>query len=280
MTVFLAASDESSGATETSGAFVAGGFVAPESTWDNVLSPAWRERVLEGPPSIPFLHMTDVRKPRWRDKYQIQEWEADARVEEAVRVIRSTGRLHPVTSQVDSAAFARTLARIDIQGVTGNEERFERDYICFLLFAMHVLNNVVLTYPDTTRVDFVAEHSSSSKERMLRKLFADLPGELVRIGLGRAAPVVGHLRFRGKDDIPLQAADLVCWHERRLLAYGRNGLDSATRRRYARISRMIGFRHRWSDEALEVMAGNLEERARLQPLLRQPRRATKARQNL
>jgi len=68
MAVFISASDEAAGKNQRD-PFLFAGFVAPEKDWSRFLAPAWQERVLDGPPSIPYLHMTDIRSPQWRSDY-------------------------------------------------------------------------------------------------------------------------------------------------------------------------------------------------------------------
>ena len=65
MAVFLASCDESAGKTKRD-QFYFGGFIGPEEDWSRFLAPAWQERVLDGPPVIPYLHMTDIRSNQWR----------------------------------------------------------------------------------------------------------------------------------------------------------------------------------------------------------------------
>ena len=60
MSVFVAAADESE-AGNRRGRFFYGGFVAPMEFWINIVAPAWEERVLNGEPAIPYLHMVDIR---------------------------------------------------------------------------------------------------------------------------------------------------------------------------------------------------------------------------
>src|SRR5689334_19334212 len=59
MAVFISASDEYSG-SDGSGSFLFAGYIGPEKDWSDFFVPAWRQRVLDGPPTIPYLHMTEI----------------------------------------------------------------------------------------------------------------------------------------------------------------------------------------------------------------------------
>src|ERR1700686_3067758 len=66
MAVFVAYSDES-GSGDARGQFLVGGYVASEQDWPYVAG-AWQERVLDGPPRIPYLHMRECRNADWRQE--------------------------------------------------------------------------------------------------------------------------------------------------------------------------------------------------------------------
>jgi len=59
MAVFVGNSDES-GVADLRGHYLVGGLIGCESNWP-YLDRAWQERVLDGPPRIPYLHMREVR---------------------------------------------------------------------------------------------------------------------------------------------------------------------------------------------------------------------------
>src|SRR4051812_36503956 len=88
MEVFIAASDETAD-RERVGNMYYSGYVASVDDWTTFFTPAWQERVLDGPPSIPYLHMTDVRSAKWRATHGkgITVPDADRRVREGCDVI-------------------------------------------------------------------------------------------------------------------------------------------------------------------------------------------------
>jgi hypothetical protein len=113
MAVFVAGTDESAGKDHRS-MYFRGGFVAPERDWSEWFAEAWQERVLSGPPEIPYLHMTEIRSPKWRAKHGLSDVEAEQRVDEAFRVITSMGSLYPVTSQIDAGHCRDAFATVKL----------------------------------------------------------------------------------------------------------------------------------------------------------------------
>jgi hypothetical protein len=98
MAIYTAYSDEA-GVADPSGEFLVCGYLGSEATWDYVRQ-AWQERVLDGPPRIAELHMTDIRSGYWRAKIGMSFNDSENRVAEAVRVIHSTGALDAVASVI------------------------------------------------------------------------------------------------------------------------------------------------------------------------------------
>ena len=111
MAVFVSGLDETAGKTHRD-TFLLAGFVAPEHDWSRFFAPAWQERVLDGPPAIPYLHMTEIRSPKWREKYGLSKLEADDRIDTAIALIvrckayiRSASALMLVLSVIDLRRF-------------------------------------------------------------------------------------------------------------------------------------------------------------------------------
>src|SRR5262252_1267158 len=94
------------------GPFLFAGYVGPERDWSKFLVPAWQERVLDGPPRIPYLHMTEIRSNEFRNTVGITRPAANARVDEAVDVIDTMGSLYPIAVQVDGSHFRDAFAEI------------------------------------------------------------------------------------------------------------------------------------------------------------------------
>ena len=154
VTVFVGYSDESRVA-DKHGDFLVGGYVAPETVWPH-FTHAWQERVLDMPPKIPYLHMREIRNPNWKRRFKLTNLLAEARVDEAIKVIVSTGNLFGFTPVVCRADFETTIQeecrRSEIAVSTGIDEP---DYICFLAYARLTVEWIYQNYPGAQRVDFV-----------------------------------------------------------------------------------------------------------------------------
>jgi hypothetical protein len=115
MAVFIAFSDECH--SKKSGNFYYSGLVAPESDWLNYFSPAWQERVLDGPPKIPHLHTTDIRNSLGREKYGLTALEADRCIDEAISIISTTGSIFPITIGVNALLFNASTNHFQVRDV-------------------------------------------------------------------------------------------------------------------------------------------------------------------
>jgi hypothetical protein len=246
MAVFVAASDESFANNKAAGAYIYGGFVAPAAVWSDFAA-AWDERVLAGPPRIPYLHMTDIRSREWRETYDLSITDAERRVDEAFRIFKSTGRLHPITSQVSLEAHKKHLSSLTI----GPTDPVEPDYMCFIWYAQIVIDWVSAYYPEADKIDFVVEQGDKAILRSITEFHGILRGSLEQDGRKAHADLVGDLIPGGKDRVPLQAADVMCWHERRRCA---GMLSRSDHLRYDVLTRMKGKRHRHSDADVEALA--------------------------
>lgn len=224
MAVFICAADES----YDSGNFFYGGFAAPVTDWEG-FARAWNERVLQGPPQIPYLHMTDITDWKWQEKYGLKPWEADRRIEAAVEVIRSTGSLVPVLWSVDRREYAAIVRQPFTPGPKKKPAQLEPDYLCFLFFAYTALDWLHQRYADEIeRVDFWVEENDRITLNMAA-FHKSLINVLPRLNSAHFAPLVGEFHEVGKDRIPAQAADVLGWHARNAR---RKVLDPAGWRRY------------------------------------------------
>jgi hypothetical protein len=228
MAVFVSASDESAGQNQRSKFFM-GGWLAPEKDWSDFFAPAWQERVLEGPPKIPYLHMTEIRSKQWREQYGISRLQADDRIDEAVRLIDQMYTLTPIGIEADQGYFRDELAEIKMLVASGGVKDLEPDYICFLGYAYVVLVVLHEFHPEAEKVDFIVERKSDITKH-IQEFHSHLADELKLIGRKDLVPLIGELIPAGKDRIPLQAADVLCWHTMR--AYTPEKMDADDIRRY------------------------------------------------
>lgn len=247
--VYLAASDESSGANSFSD-FQITGWLAPEHDWRRFFAPAWRERVLDRSPEIPYLHITEMRSREWRDSQGITELQASDRLDEASNIINTLGSLYPVQIKVPGQDFRRLFQRIEFQGSSGGRKRYEPDYYAFVPYAYAVLCRVKIKFPDAERVDFMVEQKSGIT-RQIQDFHESLPNALHHIDRADLIPLVGEFIPGTKQDIPLQAADFLCWHSQRAEA---ETLDESDARRWNRMAKMKGFSFEMTEELMMPLA--------------------------
>ncbi len=103
MAVFTSFSDEAE--TGSLSHFLVSGYIAEEKNTWSLLAGAWQERVLDGPPKIPYLHMTQIRNKEWRAKQGnlISIPDAESRIEAAVDLLSKCGGLLVATSEIKRA---------------------------------------------------------------------------------------------------------------------------------------------------------------------------------
>lgn len=249
MAVFLSASDENAGKDQRSDFFF-GGWLAPENDWSAFLAPAWQEQVLDGPPKIPYLHMTEIRSPAWREKNGLSRLDANDRIDAAIKIIDAMACLHPIGIDVHAGDFRDELKEQKIVVASGAAKDFEPDYLCFLGYAYVVLKYVEKFYPDADKVDFVVERNGDITKH-IQEFHSHFAANLEFIGEPGLVKLVGELIPAGKDRIPLQAADVLCWHTGRF----RNPetMDADDVRRYGTLVQKKGARVPFTREMLHKL---------------------------
>jgi hypothetical protein len=262
MAVFVCAADESADQNPRRHFFY-GGFAAPISDWDGAFAEAWTERVLKGPPQIPYLHMTDIRSPAWRARYGLSERQANERLDEAARVIRSMGSLIPVMICVDANDYDSILRQPFLPRGKRRSVPLDPDYICFICFALTQLMWIHGKHPDVERVDCWVEQNGLIS-RYLNQFHEGSADALVDAESPELAPLVGEFKQVGKDRIPVQAADMLGWHARN---HERDSLDRDGVRRYWRMTTgdnremgRYGYRGPIERELLQKLAAGFARR--------------------
>jgi hypothetical protein len=235
--------------------FMRCGFLAPENDW-SLFSEQWDMRVLVGPPRIPYLHMTEIRRREWRDEHKLTEADADRRVDEAFAVIAATPSLTPLCSGLNSGHMHDTFTK-KVMLTSGAKKKFMPDYLAFPAFAHMVLYFCHMYRPDAKKVDFIVERNGEITDH-IKDFYAGLPIALENIGLAKLIPLMGEIIPAGKDRVSLQAADVLCWHTNR----SRNGtLDTKGALRYEIIGSREGFRFDYADEHLTELWESSNESA-------------------
>ncbi len=212
MAVFLSASDEADGGHHRS-TFWHGGWIAPLADWTDYFVPAWQEQVLDAEPKIPFLHMTDIRDPEWLKGHGITWDQAQDKLDKAVIVINQMGSLHPVTTSASGGAFldAHGTKKIMQTAAGAKASRFLVDHFAFKTYVFTVLHYVHLNYPETEKVDFIVERKEGVFEK-LKQFYEAFEEGLKHVHRPELIKYLGELNWAGKDRVPVQAADMLCWH--------------------------------------------------------------------
>jgi hypothetical protein len=238
MAIFLSGSDESAGKTHRD-TFLFAGWVGPKEDWVRFFVPAWQERVLDGPPAIPYLHMTEIRSPQWRAKYGISKLQADDPIDEAFVLLDTMQSLYPIGVSLDAGLIRDAFANARVVSPTagGAPKPFDPDYFCFLFYAYFALSYLEINFPEAEKVDFMVERKGHVT-KYIEGFHSTLPKALEALGKPSLSRLVGELIPGDKTHVPLQAADVLCWHTARYEQP--ETMDTADLRRYAKIARRKG----------------------------------------
>jgi hypothetical protein len=260
--LFISASDEHSG-NGGQGIFLFAGYVGPEEDWSRFFVPAWQERVLDGPPKIPYLHMTEIRGNEFRDKHGLSRLTADDRIDEAAAVIDTMGTLYPIAVEVDGGRIKDLFADVKVRRSSAKQfeaKPFEPDYLCFLAYAHTVLDYVHKKHPEAEKVDFIVEQKGVIT-RYINEYHSRLDEALAAIGRSDLSPLVGQLIPGDKQCIPCQAADVLCWHAARFQnAQEVAPQDVPDARRYLRLRNRKGLWVSLNNDLVSEMAAALSPR--------------------
>ncbi|MEO8736876.1 MAG: hypothetical protein ABI380_10080 [Edaphobacter sp.] len=253
MAVFVSASDESAGKNRRD-QFLFAGWIASERDWSEIFAPAWQRLVLDGPPQIPCLHMTDLRSRQWRDDWGLSVEDADHRIDESIAVLSKANFIYPIGVTVSGEDICDKLATAKVKSRTGGSGNFEPDYLCFLGYAMMALNYVAEEHPECEKLDFIVEQNGKITD-YIRDFHSGLSTLLKGTGRPDLSELVGELIPAGKERIPVQAADVLCWHTAR--AKQRSSMDANDIRRYELLSRKPGRKESITTDLVELLADSL-----------------------
>jgi hypothetical protein len=260
MSVYVGYSDEAS-VGDANGEFLVSGYVANETEWP-WFAKAWQERVLDGPPKLPFFHMTEMRSRGWREDCRISRMQAEDRIDEAVSVIRATGSLYAIGSVILQADIKEVIhARFpNRKAVPPGLD--EPDYFCHLAFFYMAINDVSKRYPDVEKINFFV----AKKNKVITRNLEAFP-EQVRSLLNAVPPhlsdLMGDILPADPDHfLPLQAADAISWHLQRYYGDKRAGREH-DRTDEARMWRLLkeqdGQLNEWNREMLEELCSALDK---------------------
>jgi hypothetical protein len=252
MAVFVAASDETTGATHRH-PFMRAGFLAPLDDW-TLLTAQWDTRVLAGPPRIPYLHMTEIRSPKFLAAWNLDQVDADRRVDEAFKVISEWPSLTPVGMTVDSAHLYDNYTD-KVLLTSGAKKKFVPDYLAFTSYAYAAILFCQQFRPDMERVDFVVERNGELTDH-IKDFYVGMATACEANGHPELIQFLGDLIPAGKDRVPLQAADVLCWHTQR---YEKGTLDAKAIEQFSDIAKREGVRFEYNASILAELWGNFHE---------------------
>ena len=252
MAVFVAASDETTGATHRD-RFMRCGFLAPVNDW-TALTEQWEMKVLAGPPRICYLHMTDIRSRQWRDEHHLSETEAEHRVDEAFAVIANWPSLTPIAMTINSAHLSDTYTK-DVLLTSGAKKKFLPDHLAFTSYAYAAILFCWKYRPDAEKIDFVVEKNGEITDH-IKEFYAGMAIACEANGHPELISLLGDLIPAGKERVPLQAADLLCWHTQRS---EKGTLDTKGIAQYANIAQRIGEKFEYNESLLTELWENLHE---------------------
>jgi hypothetical protein len=254
MAVYTAYSDEA-GVANPSGEFLVCGYLGTESVWDDVRR-AWQERVLDGPPKISELHMTEIRSVHWRNKVGMSFNDSENRVAEAVRVIFSTGALDAVASVIKRSmlyeVFPKPPKKRNAIGLD------VPDYVCYLAYIQIMLLRAKKLHPDATKVNFVFAEKEETKKGM--KAIVEVTRRFLAAEMPEMSALFGDfVAKRPESEIALQAADLICWHLQ--CNFRGNFPRTDESRMWYLLKPRDGDLHEWSKESLQDFADGIRPSA-------------------
>jgi hypothetical protein len=197
--------------------------------------------------------MTDIRSARWRSKYGISKLQADDRIDEAFSLIDQMQTLFPVGISLDAGIIRDRFATTKVVAKTGASRPFDPDYICFLGYAYYVLSYVETKHPEAEKVDFIVE-LNGQVTKYIQEFHSNLAVALEALGKPSLSRLVGEMIPAGKERVPLQVADVLCWHTARY--EHPETMDADDLRRYGMIAHRKGAHWRMKhDDILKLEAG-------------------------
>lgn len=251
MTVYVAYSDESA-TPDNDGPFIVGGYVTPALAWPD-FSKKWAENVLLPAPEIPYMHVVELRSKVFRAKHGLT-WEDNlAKVAAASKTIYDHKDVWACFGAISRQKLQEIYRKIEKSGRRYQEFLKEPDYMCFLSYAFYLIAHVSDLRPEVTRIDFVV-----SKKQRVSHYYSKFQEEM-RDFLNDYNPALGKLvgdliPANMEDRVPLQAADVLCWH---LQKHYSNAVEPEDVSNLNLLMESSGTGHTWTEKELEEFASNI-----------------------
>jgi hypothetical protein len=213
---YIAFSDES-GSGDGRGQFLVAGYVAKEADWPE-FSRQWQEQILDPPPTIPYVHVVELRSAWWREKHGISKTQAIQKLEDAVKLVTGCPAISPYLGTLPEVAYRKARTWFEKKGFKVKKRHGLADSPCFAAFAMAIVHDIAVHRPDVSKIVFNISRKQYV-ENLLRfdvrdaliQYFEEFNSELAKL-VGDVVPL------SMEEHKPLQAADLLCWHLQRLLS--------------------------------------------------------------
>lgn len=221
--MYVSYSDESESG-DGRGPFVVGGYVAKESEWPG-FSTRWASEVLQPYPSIPYVHMVDLRSEEWRQKHSICMEQCREKVKAAIEVITSSSFLLPFVGRINQADYLAARKRVEDKGWEYRQHAQYVDYLCYMTYAVLVIGNLA-SLSDAQKITFNMDRKRYVSHHIAKNFKEGMIPYLKQRGRHRWAEIVGDfIPLSMEEHMPLQAADVLSWHLRRYWCGLLEGVD-------------------------------------------------------
>lgn len=213
MSVYVSYTDEGESKDQKSGLFLIAGYVADELKWPD-FAKRWSEEVILSQPAIPYLHMTEIRSESWRAKHGLTRAQGEKKVRKAVEVIAQTDFITAHFSHISEAAYLKALAVFHREDQK-MAAKSRIDYLCFGIYALFLVKKLALEHPELRKIVFNISRRNTVSHHLQYSLH-DAIQEMLEKTNPQTAPLFGDiLPLNMSEHMPLQAADVLCWHLQR-----------------------------------------------------------------
>jgi hypothetical protein len=211
--VYVAYSDES-GSGDGRGHFLVAGYGADEREWPE-FSQLWLEQIIQSVPRIPYLHMVEIRSEAWRKRNGITKDEAHEKVKRAIKLILNTKFIEPYIGTMNQVHYSGLKGFFSSRGYSIGRHQGAADIPCFFTYAFSLIHNVAVRKPDIHKITFNISNKKTIENYIRRDVreamvaYFETTNPYLATLLGDVLPLPMEM------NMPLQAADVLCWHLQR-----------------------------------------------------------------
>ena len=256
MSVYVSYTDESESRGQKTGKFLIAGYVADELKWPE-FSKRWQEEVLASIPAIPYLHMVNMRSESWREECGITRAEASDKIYKAAQIIAETNFITGYYAPISEQAYLKAL-QVFVQVGPKSERYFSRiDYLCFIAYSLGLIKALAREHQDLRKVVFNISKKKPVSHHLQHVLHDAMIEKLLTLNPSVAALFGEVVPLDMRNHMPLQAADMLCWHLQRIYVTGGNESDPEFNRNAALLERRNLYEVPIPDSALETLAQDI-----------------------